>query len=555
MTVPACHAWPSNAELIVDVASLYYRYGDLVIDLTYGEGVWWKKFRPVDLTINLHPNTPDDKMPDAPWASAIARMDYRWLDDSMGGQFDVVAYDPPYVCASLDTEILTKRGWLTWDGVQVGDEAYALDPETGEGTWAHISDVHLLPVTSRRLREMEGQSHSSCTTLDHRWVVLDAKGRRHWRTSESFRVDDLVPCAAPSRDLPITPSLSDELVELLAWWWAEGNVDHGGRAGANGAGGYGTITQSHAVNPGNCARIEAALGSVFGPATPEFPRVGKTTDGVPRWRTSRGDRITKFVISADAGRLLNTFMPDMVPTWGTLFRFLTVTQLEAWVLTTMKAEGSSRGLSQRSVAMAESFALACALLGRRVSIRRNDAGMTHVEVMTSRGFKPSRQASNAIVERDCAVWCVTTSTGTWMARRKGSTYFTGNCVGGRTTTTIPDMHDRFGLTNAARTPQALHADNTAGLAEATRICKPGGYLWVKCMPYISSAKRQEADWWARDEALELGLIVEDQFIHAGDFRPQPSHNVDGTPRRQVHARNNYSCLWIFRKPGRRSRRT
>jgi hypothetical protein len=50
MTAPvlAVAAWPTNAELIADVARLGYIRGR-VWDATYGRGVWWKLYRPACL--------------------------------------------------------------------------------------------------------------------------------------------------------------------------------------------------------------------------------------------------------------------------------------------------------------------------------------------------------------------------------------------------------------------------------------------------------------------------------------------------------------------------
>lgn len=151
-------------------------------------------------------------------------------------------------------------------------------------------------------------------------------------------------------------------------------------------------------------------------------------------------------------------------------------------------------------------------------------------------------------------------------------------MGGRATSGLPDFMDRYGLENAATTPELLHADNVRGLAEAMRIVKPGGLILAKCAPYVSSGVRKEGDWWTRDAALEMGLKVEDMLIHIGDVRAQPKvatcrkcggdgfivvgheddvalceecprcHGAPPTVRQQKHARNNYSVLFVFKKP-------
>jgi phage-related protein len=44
-------------------------------------------------------------------------------------------------CITLDYVILTRRGWLTWDEVQVGDETIGYNPETGRSEWTRITRV------------------------------------------------------------------------------------------------------------------------------------------------------------------------------------------------------------------------------------------------------------------------------------------------------------------------------------------------------------------------------------------------------------------------------
>lgn len=117
-------------------------------------------------------------------------------------------------------------------------------------------------------------------------------------------------------------------------------------------------------------------------------------------------------------------------------------------------------------------------------------------------------------------------------------------VGGRKTTGIADMHDRYGLTDAPTTPQGVHDQMIDGLGEAKRVVKPGGLILMKCQDYISSGK-----YWPGTHGVLMAaeiiysLEVVDRFEHIGSPRPQPPG------RRQVHARRNLSTLFVFQKGG------
>lgn len=90
MTVPAAFAWKTNGDLIAAVAELgYLRSNCVTLDCTYGEGVFWKKWRPspgyligTDLVPRkcLPPMGPSD----------FTRLPFRT------NAFGAVVFDPPY---------------------------------------------------------------------------------------------------------------------------------------------------------------------------------------------------------------------------------------------------------------------------------------------------------------------------------------------------------------------------------------------------------------------------------------------------------------------------
>lgn len=115
-------------------------------------------------------------------------------------------------------------------------------------------------------------------------------------------------------------------------------------------------------------------------------------------------------------------------------------------------------------------------------------------------------------------------------------------VGGRSTTTLPDLHARYGLTDAPTTPAELQVVIGDGLAELVRVVRPGGMVLVKCADYVSSGKLWPGTHYTTAAALALGCELVDRLEHVGTPRPQPPG------RRQVHARRNLSTLLVLRTP-------
>lgn len=96
--IRAAYKWPSNAEMIADIAKLGYISG-FVLDCTYGEGVFWKVFRPeLFYTSDINPES-----------NANGRHDFTnlpWPD----GHFDTVVFDPPYKLNGTPSEPDVRYG-------------------------------------------------------------------------------------------------------------------------------------------------------------------------------------------------------------------------------------------------------------------------------------------------------------------------------------------------------------------------------------------------------------------------------------------------------------
>jgi hypothetical protein len=113
--------------------------------------------------------------------------------------------------------------------------------------------------------------------------------------------------------------------------------------------------------------------------------------------------------------------------------------------------------------------------------------------------------------------------------------------GGRRTTGLPDLFDRYGLVDAPATPALLQEMIDAGLAECARVVRPGGLLLVKCQDYVSSGRLWPGTHHTLCTAFGIGLELVDRLEHIGGVRPQPPN------RRQVHARRNLSTLLVLRR--------
>ena len=384
------------------------------------------------------------------------------IGSKVGGMMNAKGYDPGkvpifvssdnYVCTDTETEILTKRGWLSYDAVVAGDVALTLNHETGCSEWQPISEVHILPAESRQMLRMEGQSHSSLTTLDHRWPTLylrdggkGANRARRWRTSETLTVWDAIITSAECSTLPTIATIPDAVVELVAWTWTEGNIRPNGRNIF--------ISQSLRANPQYCDAIRRALFEVFGPPVTSlkhaikrvshgYPR-GWTYEDWPAWVESKvrnGEQVM-FRLTKSASAVILAHLEAKIVTPAFLTS-LTRSQLWLFIQRCIDADGSWQQQvvwvqkSAKSVAM---FQMAASLVGCKTYPARDKAsGVFYVSISKAgqdvvRPVRRSRRGLQTFkcerVTHDGMVWCPTTPNSSWLARRHGTVYYTGNCDG------------------------------------------------------------------------------------------------------------------------------
>lgn len=347
-------------------------------------------------------------------------------------------------CVDEHTEIMTKEGWKFYNQISVGDIVLTLNHASGLSEWQPLKAISVWPVESRQMLKMEGQLHSSLTTLEHRWPVCkknQLNNVRRWTTSEKLTWDDCIQVAAPCKDVPQVAKYEDSLVELVAWTWTEGTFCADDTTIR--------IFQSWTKNPDNCLSIKLALISLFGEeAAGKFVKFSN----VPAWRATirKTTGMLTFYLNRPASVILSSHMtlPQKV-VHSDFISSLTQAQLKLFIDCSVRADGhigKTVTIGQRVKARTDVFEMACALVGlatnsSQVVDRRErkfkQGSISYVaSVMKRNFFEPKLLAAHKsvknhfrmeIVSYEGLVWCPTTPNGTWLAKRRGTVYYTGNC--------------------------------------------------------------------------------------------------------------------------------
>lgn len=328
------------------------------------------------------------------------------------------------MCVDEETEAFTMDGWKGQKDIGVDDVILTLNPETGLSEWLPVEGVKRYDVDIP-LWSMETKSHSSLTTFNHRWFVRQQSTpeltRMQWYESRDLNTASTIPLSAPHSQAPLERTYSDSIVELIAWYITEGH-DFDESAGVE-------IAQCGVVNPKNVISISEALVEEFGAS-------GYAPDGL--WHRTPDN--LKFYLRAAAGRVLRSIAPGKVPPPGFILA-LTASQLELFIYTCIKGNGHYEVSSGRYTfyqdrathnGILEAFEYACILAGKSYTRIRHNEKMDKITLLKNKFVAPiasSRMGNFASVgekQYKGVVWCPQTQNATFFARRRGTTYWTGN---------------------------------------------------------------------------------------------------------------------------------
>lgn len=332
-------------------------------------------------------------------------------------------------CVDEETEIFTRRGWLSWDEVQIGDESLAIDPETGTADWQTIEDVYVGPVLSRPLHSIETHGVSALTTFNHRWLIRDNTRAFRWVTSETLKTGHGIPRSVPVQ--AADEKHEDAFVELMAWLYTEGWLERGTQF---------RVGQSSVVNPEYCERIRAALQTLFGDA------VSRNAGGRTWSENIKPDGMVVWSLGRGASAEFLALMEEKVPTIE-FVTSLSSRQAQLFVDVSLMADGHKDRFGQKFSTALDAFEAAVIVAGWAYRPRSGGSGQVTTKVLRRSAYTKPMEERGEVNAQDYTgrVWCPTLRHHNWLARRRGRVYYTGN-----TTLQNMDVDGRYYLARCLR---------------------------------------------------------------------------------------------------------
>ena len=333
-----------------------------------------------------------------------------------------------FACVDTETEILTERGWLTHDQLGEGDVVAGYNLDTGMAEWTTCHAVHRYDHDGL-LVAVEKRDLSMRLTPNHRCVIQRGAGSR-----DVVRADELVPAHRIPRSAEWVDyerkSIGEPLAALLGWVAAEGWVTAAGSV---------YLSQSLTENPEHVDAIDAVLARVDLP--PVLTRRVKqrrslnTTKRTQRTRTYEGRewRDVTWRLPLGLAQQVIGLLDDKLLTWDVLG--LPENERRALLNAFIDGDGHRRsdgriGIYQKHRQNLDVLQAIAVTLGYRTSLTEEaerfvlylTSGHRWITLRSTGG-----EATPIPTEHyRGTVWCPTTGTGTFVARRRGRVFITGN---------------------------------------------------------------------------------------------------------------------------------
>jgi hypothetical protein len=315
------------------------------------------------------------------------------------------SWDVQY-CLSEDTEILTKRGWLNHTDLTTDDECLGIDPVTQAIEWQTVNSIHRFDYDKDIVHWQNSHGFDVLSTPNHRWLLPSGEfglTRELSGSRKQFVTGGGTPQCFLSHQI-----FTDEFVELIGWVITEGTYAKDSTLSVR-------VGQSWSANPEKAERIRL-LAKYFadqGATTSEYK------DGP----------MSVFYFGKGIGNLIRATAPDKQLT-PEFLNMLTVYQASLLYDTLLDGDGNrsvtSTRFTQKDQGRIDGFQMLAAMLGKRTCAKPHKGTSVHDVTVYNRAVTTLENMKETHEHYTGTVWCPKTDTNTWLARRNGGTFWTGN---------------------------------------------------------------------------------------------------------------------------------
>jgi hypothetical protein len=128
------------------------------------------------------------------------------------------------MCLDEESELLSRRGWLRWDEVRLGEDVLTFDLASETTRWSPVTQLYVDPDYEGDMVEIQGRHLDALVTPGHRWAVRHHSNPYGYRMRETsdLKGSDTIPIRAAHRGFPESSPFEDAFVELVGWIVTDG---------------------------------------------------------------------------------------------------------------------------------------------------------------------------------------------------------------------------------------------------------------------------------------------------------------------------------------------
>lgn len=346
----------------------------------------------------------------------VTKVDWLYM---LGGNHD---------CHDMETEALTRRGWMRFDDIRQDDEVLSFNAETGGSEWSSISKI----VSRHHDGEMvkiSTQSVDMVVTPNHRVLCRDRDWKNNWREWKFVQAGALparvaIPASAKSNGVGV--ALSNDQISLAGWILTDGSI-------------------SWAGNSPRVTLYQSKDGSVIQGLLDRLGLAHRYTVRARNIHQVNGRALVatplpqqEWSLTADASRAVLQWLPQKgtLPSWAD---DLSAEQFSVLLDALIAGDGCWDGVDHSAKRV-------CVLHGEhgflssvqavavrngwnaRISIARGKDARLNLCRRESIQFETAPATKKE--HYSGRVWCLTVPLGNFMVRRNGAAHFSGNCWSG-----------------------------------------------------------------------------------------------------------------------------
>lgn len=334
-------------------------------------------------------------------------------------------------CLDSETECLTQRGWLNYTEILSSDLVYSMNPTTKIGEWKPIKEI-ITRWHEGAMWQLESQRFSMLVTENHRVMYKKSLGGELiYDQPENIKGLIYFQTAVNSNDTDY--DISDCYLKLIAWYYSDGSlVKHKNENIAV------CFWQSKIKGMQKLENLLEEAGITYVKSSRGKKIAGSLVCGKTLIKDSLEAFVYRLPVSSSK-QLLSLVHRDRhtIPEW---FHLLSHRQVELFVREIIEGDGcwatngnNSSGVLYGGLSFLNQVQILCVTKGINANIVEFRENQYRLNVNLNKKTKVYsfnnllRNEKWKKVQYEGFVWCLRTEHTNFMVRRRGQTFFTGNC--------------------------------------------------------------------------------------------------------------------------------